>query len=69
MWEAVAAPGRGGDLLAWVAAHAAGDARVFGSRDGRVVVVARAPLELPDPPAEMLGRPPHRWDFAEYARR
>ena len=43
---------------------------VFSSTD-RVVVIARwrgEPLTLPDPPRDLVARPPHVWDFAPVDR-
>jgi hypothetical protein len=72
MWEAKAAEGRGAELLRWVldeGVHAVADpevrAEVFISGD-RVVVIAvgpRPPRRLPDPPEELIDRPPHAWPF------
>ena len=68
MWEAKAAEGRAAELLAWVLRHAAPDADVYESPDARVVVIDRAGNELPDPPAELLARPPHAWHFTPVPR-
>ena len=65
MWEAKATAGRGADLAAWALAHAPAGARLYASADDRVVVIAAAPLVLPDVPGELCGRPPHAWDFEE----
>ncbi|GAA1682715.1 hypothetical protein GCM10009830_32360 [Glycomyces endophyticus] len=72
MWEAKAAEGRGAALLRWVlddGVHAIADpavrTEVFVSGD-RVVVVAvgdAPPRRLPDPPEELVARPPHAWPF------
>jgi hypothetical protein len=72
MWEAKAAEGRGAALLRWVldeGVRAVADSRVrtevFVAGD-RVVVVAVGedpPRRLPDPPEELLDRPPHAWPF------
>jgi hypothetical protein len=72
MWEARAAEGRGIELLRWaldegVRAIAGPDIRteVFISGD-RVVVIAvgpQPPRSLPDPPEELVARPPHAWPF------
>ncbi len=65
MWEAKAPAGRGDDLAAWARQHAPADARVYASADDRVVVIAPAPLALPEPPGDLRDRPPHAWDFTE----
>lgn len=72
MWEARAAEGRGIELLRWaldegVRAVAGPDIRteVFVSGD-RVVIIAVGPgpqRRLPDPPEELVARPPHAWPF------
>jgi hypothetical protein len=68
MWEAKAADGRGDELVAWALAHAAPDAAVYRSADARVVVIDDADARLPEPPAELLARPPHAWHFTRVAR-
>ncbi|MEU3598219.1 hypothetical protein ABZ714_05705 [Streptomyces sp. NPDC006798] len=75
MWEAKAAPGRGAELLAWARSRPLpGPHRreTFGAGADRVLVItwwrtadglgAGLP-ELPDPPAELVSRPVHRWRF------
>ena len=71
MWEVRAAPGRLGDLLAWVQrlpAPPGGGADVYTASDDRVVVILHTPghrpTPLPEPPADLLSRPPHQWPFA-----
>ncbi|MFI6445515.1 hypothetical protein [Kitasatospora sp. NPDC050543] len=76
MWEARAAAGRGAELLAWVHAGAlpalrgaAGLERteVFTATGDRVLLItwwSGDPGPVADPPAELLGRPVHRWAFA-----
>ena len=59
MWEAVAAPGRTDELVAWALAF--GD--VYRSADDRVVVIADGAGALPDPPAGTCAREPHQWTF------
>ena len=80
MWEVRAHPQRFADLLAWVCetavpaievepAHLASE--VFSSTDHRVVVISKwrgDPVSLPDPPARMLARTPHVWDFTQVDR-
>ncbi len=75
MWEAVATAGRGADLAEWarsVAVPAVAPspdlrrAEVFRDAENRVVVItlwSGEPRELPPPPAELVGRPPHAWVF------
>jgi hypothetical protein len=63
MWEAVAAPGRAAELAAWAAAAFPGGA-VYTSADDRVVVVADGVgAPDPEPPADLVARAPHGWDF------
>jgi hypothetical protein len=62
MWEAKAAPGQTDALLAWLLARTAEGAQVYGSAD-RVVLIAEAPAPLDEPPALLVARPPHRWEF------
>ncbi|MEU6482869.1 hypothetical protein [Streptomyces sp. NPDC046887] len=78
MWEARAADGRGAELLAWARAQrppsdpglAPSRRETFTAPGDRVLVLTwwDAPEgtevpELPDPPAELLARPVHRWRF------
>jgi hypothetical protein len=75
MWEARAAEGRLGELMAWVDEHAAPALRrspgllaadLYTASDDRVVVIARfrgARARLPEPPRELLRREPHQWSF------
>ncbi|MBN9800955.1 MULTISPECIES: hypothetical protein [Pseudonocardia] len=72
MWEARAADGRRDELLAHVREQAvvalAGAERheLFVADGGRVVVIAvgvPAGTTLPEPPGELLARPPHSWGF------
>ncbi|MFJ3791795.1 hypothetical protein [Kitasatospora sp. NPDC090091] len=76
MWEARAADGRGADLAAWVHGTAlpalrgsAGLVRteLFGAPGDRVLLITwwagERPVPVADPPAELLGRPVHRWSF------
>ncbi|HEX2143689.1 MAG TPA: hypothetical protein VHG10_04180 [Glycomyces sp.] len=72
MWEAKAAEGRGAELLRWVLDEGVREVadpqvrtEVFVSGD-RVVVIAvgeKAPRRLPDPPEDLIERPPHAWPF------
>jgi hypothetical protein len=72
MWEARAAAGRGGELLAWVRERELRPAperrETFTAEPDRVLVITwwpagTEPAELPDPPAGLLHRPVHRWRF------
>ncbi|GHH68191.1 hypothetical protein GCM10018781_24430 [Kitasatospora indigofera] len=75
MWEARAADGRAAELTAWVHATAlpalrgaAGLERteVLGAPGGRVLLVTwweGAPVAVADPPADLVARPVHRWEF------
>jgi hypothetical protein len=68
MWEAVAAPSRVEDLLDWVRDRIPEQAQLFrGAGDRQRVVVidptAQAAELLTDPPAELIDRPPHSWEF------
>jgi hypothetical protein len=80
MWEARAHPRHLTELLAWVCdtalaaievepLHVASE--VFSSTDDRVVVISKwrsQPRPLPDPPPELVARPPHSWDFTQVDR-
>jgi hypothetical protein len=77
MWEAKAAEGRGAELLRWVldeGVRAVEDPRVRTEvfiAGERVVVIAvgdGAPRRLPDPPADLVERPPHAWPFTRVHR-
>ncbi|MEU7013584.1 hypothetical protein [Streptomyces sp. NPDC046385] len=76
MWEARAAEGRGAELLAWARAQELPAAplrrETFRAPQDRVLVLTwwetadglEAGLpELPEPAAELLTRPVHRWRF------
>ncbi|MDT0267800.1 hypothetical protein RM844_16065 [Streptomyces sp. DSM 44915] len=72
MWEARAVPGRGAELLAWARDQRLDPAperrETFTAPQDRVLVItwwpADGPLaELPEPPAGLCQRPPHRWRF------
>ncbi|MET7674204.1 hypothetical protein [Streptomyces seoulensis] len=76
MWEAKAAEGRGGDLLAWACAQRLDGSplrrETFRAPGDRVLVItwwdaaydADVP-ELPTPDAELVSRPVHRWRFEQ----
>ena len=68
MWEAKAAPGRLDDLVAWAVRAAPADAQVYRSADDRVVVIDPSGSRLPEPPAELMARPAHSWDFEPVPR-
>ncbi|WP_316747405.1 hypothetical protein [Streptomyces herbicida] len=74
MWEARATQDRGEDLLTWARARElpASPLRreTFRGPQDRVLVITwwDAPLdadlpELPEPPADLVSRPVHRWRF------
>lgn len=65
MWEVRAAEGRLDDLVAFVLAAAGPEAQVYrsGPPDPRVVVIDDAAAPVPDPPADLVARPPHHWEF------
>ncbi|MCA2218617.1 hypothetical protein [Jidongwangia harbinensis] len=80
MWE-IRALGSGLDeLLTWVCdvavpglevlpQHVSSD--VYSSTDKRIVVISRwrhSPQHLPDPPAHLVARSPHVWDFTPVDR-
>ncbi|OEU85280.1 hypothetical protein DB35_16025 [Streptomyces abyssalis] len=76
MWEAKAAGGRGGELLAWARDQELAEApqrrETYTAPGDRVLVItwwsgglsAKLP-ELPDPPEELTARPVHRWRFEQ----
>ena len=76
MWEVRAAPGALPELLAWVERQlpavlgTGAGAELYTAADDRIVVILRSPAgavrptRLPEPPAELLARPPHQWPFA-----
>ena len=68
MWEAQAADGRLDALLAHVLAHAAPEADVYRSDDGRVVVIDPTGRGLADVPAGLTVRPAHVWAFEPVPR-
>jgi hypothetical protein len=72
MWEARAVAGRGAELLDWARAHAlpalagAERAELFSAPGDRVLLIGwwtAEPAAVPDPPADLMARPVHRWDF------
>jgi hypothetical protein len=68
MWEVVAAPGRLDDLTVWVLSVTSDDAAVYRSADQRVVVIDPSGVALPDPPPDLVARPPHSWHFEPVRR-
>ena len=62
MWEAKAAADQIDALVVWLLDRAPAGAQVYRSVD-RVVLVAELPAPLPEPPAELVARPPHAWNF------
>ncbi|MFF3639751.1 hypothetical protein [Streptomyces sp. NPDC002564] len=82
MWEARAVEGRGADLLAWAREQRpAGDGEplrreTFRAPQDRVLVITwwdAAPdadlPELPEPAADLVTRPVHRWRFESVEER
>lgn len=79
MWEARAAEGRGADLLAWAEARPLAERplrrETFRAPQDRVLVItwwdaaydADLP-ELPEPAADLVTRPVHRWRFEPVER-
>jgi hypothetical protein len=51
-----------------VVGHAHPDADVYQSADGRVVVIDHGDRGLPDPPTQLVARPPHLWRFERVRR-
>jgi len=80
MWEVRAYPEGFTDLLSWVCDVALPDieanplhvsSEVFTSTDHRIVVISKwrsAPAPLPDPPAHLVARSAHAWDFSPVDR-
>jgi hypothetical protein len=80
MWEIRAVAGALDDLLSWVCdvavprlevlpQHVSSD--VYSSTDNRIVVITKwrhTPENLPAPPARLITRVPHVWDFAPVDR-
>jgi hypothetical protein len=79
MWEVRGYRERLPELVGWVCDTALpavehdpryAGSEVFSATD-RVVVISRwrgEPPPLPDPPAELVARPPHAWDFTPVDR-
>lgn len=80
MWEVRAQQRTFADLLTWVCEAAIPSiefdpmhisSEVFSSPDFRMVVISRwrsAPREFPAPPANLVTREPHWWDFSPVDR-
>jgi hypothetical protein len=68
MWEARAAGGQLDGLVAWVLDNAPESSAVYRSADDRVVVIDSTGASMPDPPIDLVARPPHSWDFEEVRR-
>jgi len=80
MWEVRALASGFDELLAWVCdvavprievlpQHVASD--VYSSTDNRIVVISRwrnTPEAMPAPPAKLVARAPHIWDFTPVDR-
>lgn len=80
MWEIRAQSGGFDELLAWVCdvavprievlpQHVSSD--VYSSTDHRIVVIStwrHSPQGLPAPPAKLVARSPHVWDFTPVDR-
>ncbi|HEX4015372.1 MAG TPA: hypothetical protein VHX15_01425 [Frankiaceae bacterium] len=62
MWEAKAAAGQTDALVEWLLDQAPAGAQVYRSSD-RVVLIAELPAVLDEPPAALVTRPPHSWEF------
>lgn len=79
MWEVRGRAERLRDLVSWVCDTALPEveqlpshisSEVYASTD-RVVVISKwrsDPVALPEPPAQLVARPPHAWDFAPVDR-
>jgi hypothetical protein len=80
MWEVRALGSGFGALLTWVCdealprlevlpQHVSSD--IFSSTDNRIVVISKwrnTPENLPAPPAKLIARAPHIWDFSPVDR-
>lgn len=69
MWEIRAAGGRLDELIEWALGRIDGSARVYRSNAGepRMVVIdatGQVAGQLADPPAELIDRPGHAWEFS-----
>ena len=80
MWEVRALAGSFDELLTWVCDVAVPrievlpqhvSSEVFTSTDRRIVVISKwrsSPESLPTPPAKLVARAPHVWDFSPVDR-
>src|SRR5687768_17574783 len=80
MWECRARPGSGDTLVDWVYDIAIPSVRawpglerveVLRSSDERVLVISwwsTDPVGLPEPPGDLLARPPQVWEFEQINR-
>ena len=80
MWEARAEPYGLPDLITWVCDTVLPEfehdprhlsSEVFSSTDHRLVVISKwrsSSRDLPEPPARLVARPPHSWDFTQVDR-
>jgi hypothetical protein len=68
MWEVRAAPGELEALVAWVLDNAPASSSIYRSADQRVVVIDATGASMPEPPTDLVARPPHSWDFDEVRR-
>ena len=80
MWEVRAVAGGFGELLAWVCDVAVPrlevlpqhvSSEVFSSTDNRIVVISKwrnTPESMAAPPATLVARSPHVWDFSPVDR-
>ena len=80
MWEVRAVAGRFDELLAWVCDVAVPrlevlpqhvSSEVFSSTDNRIVVISKwrnTPETIAVPPATLVARSPHVWDFSPVDR-
>jgi hypothetical protein len=80
MWEIRSSPSGFAELLSWVCdvavpglevlpQHVSSD--IFSSTDNRIVVISKwrhSPENLPAPPAKLIARAPHIWDFSPVDR-
>lgn len=79
MWEVRGHPERVPELIEWACGTALpavepdprhAGSEVFASTE-RVVIISRwrgEPVPLPDPPEDLVARPPYAWDFAPVDR-
>ena len=80
MWEVRASESGFDELLSWVCDVAVPgievlpqhvSSEIYSSTDDRIVVISKwrtTPESLPAPPAELVARAPHVWDFTPVDR-